>query len=110
MTRYVSAIPAYGRDYTTEEAVRADWAAKKDFLTRDLMVHDYVNIDDKPANVQLNIRYDKQREICVIEADEEPDPDPRGTGPDRYPNAYFDGDHGHEPIEDGSYYWPEDHY
>lgn len=71
MTRYVSAIPAYGRDYQTEEAVREDWDQGKDFLTQDMMVHGYVNKDDKPANVQLNISYDRQMEICVIPSDDE---------------------------------------
>jgi len=77
MTRYVSAVPAYGRDYKPgeegEKDVRADWEAGKDFLTQDLVVHGYVNICDKPADVQLNIRYNKLQDICVIEADEETD-------------------------------------
>lgn len=71
--RYVSAIPAYGRDYTTEMAVRADWEAGKDFLTQDIMVGDhYVNKDDLPADWQLKIRYNKLAEICVIPADSVP--------------------------------------
>lgn len=105
MTRYVSAIPAYGRDYQTEADVRADWEAGKDFLTQDLIVHGYVNKDDLPGDVQLNIRYNRKQDICVIEATQQEallpnypffDDDDlfadegRGTGPDRYPSPYFD--------------------
>jgi hypothetical protein len=69
VTRFVSAIPAYGRDYTTEEACRADWEAGKDFLTQDIIVGDhYVNKDDKPDDWQLNLRYNNKQEICVITA------------------------------------------
>ena len=65
--RYVSAIPAYGRDYTTEMAVRFDWEAGKDFLTQDIMVGDhYVNKDDLPDDWQLKIRYNKLAEIWVV--------------------------------------------
>lgn len=73
MTNYVSAIPAYGRDYTTPEAVEADWAAGKDFQIQDLRYGaPYMNKDDKPANWQLNIRFNKKRDICVIPADSVP--------------------------------------
>jgi hypothetical protein len=75
MTTFLSAIPAYGRDYPPgeegEEAVREDWANKKDFLIQDIRAHGYINIDDKPSFVQLNIRYNELQDICVIEAEEE---------------------------------------
>jgi hypothetical protein len=65
---YLSCVPAYGRDYTTEEAVRADWAASKDFyiVPQPVSRGGYVNKDDKPEHVQLNIRYDQLQEVCVI--------------------------------------------
>jgi hypothetical protein len=70
--KYVSAIPAYGRDYPPgeegEAAVREDWAAHKDFLIQDLFFHGYVNDLDLPPYTQLNIRYNKLEDICVIEA------------------------------------------
>ena len=70
-TRYISASPAYGRDYPPgeqgEEQVRADWERGKDFRIRGLN-SGYVNKDDKPAEVQLNIRYNKLQDICVIAA------------------------------------------
>jgi hypothetical protein len=66
MTTYLSAVPAYGRDYTSAKAVREDWAAGKDFLIQDLTASGYVNKDDKPADVQLNIRYARLTKVAVI--------------------------------------------
>ena len=78
---YHSAIPAYGRDYDHEEAVREDWENGRDFLLQDLHAHGYVNKDDKPAEVQLNIRYNKLQDICVIEAvDADDEPGYHGEG------------------------------
>lgn len=67
--RYVSCIPAYGRDYNSQDDVYEDWLAGKDFLTQDLRVHGYVNKDDKPPDVILNIRFNKLADICVIDTD-----------------------------------------
>ena len=66
MTTYLSATPAYGRDYKSAKAVREDWAAGKDFLIQDMRHSGYINISDKPAGVTLNIRYKNQTQICVI--------------------------------------------
>lgn len=68
MTQYISAIPAYGRDYKSKKEVLADWAAGKDFLVQDMMRSGYINKDDKPANVELHIRYKKMTQIAVIPA------------------------------------------
>ena len=64
--RYVSAIPAYGRDYKSQKEVRADWDKGMDFLIQDIMEHGYINKDDKPDTVVLNIRYKNQTLVCVI--------------------------------------------
>jgi hypothetical protein len=64
--RYVSAVPAYGRDYKSQKAVREDWAAGKDFMIADMVLSGYVNKDDKPADMVLNIRYKRQTMVCVI--------------------------------------------
>ena len=64
--RYVSAVPAYGRDYKSKKEVMADWNSGKDFLIQDMMLSGYVNKDDKPADMQLNIRYKNLTQICVI--------------------------------------------
>ncbi len=66
MTTYLSAVPAYGRDYKSQKAVKADWAAGKDFRVEDLRSGGYINKDDKPADVVLNIRYDRLTKVCVI--------------------------------------------
>lgn len=64
--QYLSAIPAYGRDYKSAKDVKADWEAGKDFLIQDVREHGYINKADKPANVTLNIRYAKLRKVVVI--------------------------------------------
>lgn len=65
-TRYLSAVPAYGRDYKSKKEVLADWNAGKDFLVQDVVESGYINKNDKPANVVLQIRYKKLTMVCVI--------------------------------------------
>jgi hypothetical protein len=71
MTTYMSAVPAYGRDYQTEDQVRADWDAGKDFrcMPGPGQRGGYIGKNDKPADMQLNIRYSNLTEVCVIEAE-----------------------------------------
>jgi hypothetical protein len=64
--QYVSAVPAYGRDYKSAKAVREDWAAGKDFLIQDMQRSGYVNKDDKPADMQLNVRFANLTKVVVI--------------------------------------------
>lgn len=64
--RYLSAIPAYGRDYKSKKAVLDDWNDGKDFLIQDMRESGYISKSDKPADVTLNIRYAKLTKICVI--------------------------------------------
>lgn len=64
--RYVSVIPAYGRDYKSKKAVLEDWNANKDFLIQDMEYSGYISKSDKPAHFILNIRYNKLQHICVI--------------------------------------------
>ena len=66
MARYITAVPAYGRDYKSAKAVREDWASGKDFLTVGFNSGGYVNKADKPADVILNVRFQKQTKVCVI--------------------------------------------
>jgi len=55
----ITVIPAYGRDYTTGKAAKADWKNGKDFIIADLF-HPY---DGKPCSVQdglqVMIRYNR---------------------------------------------------
>jgi hypothetical protein len=64
--RYVSAVPAYGRDYKSGKEVQAAWDAGQDFLIQDMQYSGYVNKDDKPADLVLNIRYKRQTMVKVI--------------------------------------------
>lgn len=66
MARYVSAVPAYGRDYKSKKEVQEAWDAGQDFLIQDMMSSGYVNKDDKPADMVLNIRYKRQTMVHVI--------------------------------------------
>jgi len=64
----ITLIPAYGRDYTTAKAVRADWTAKKDFIVADI----HNRWDGKPTNItdqrgeKVMIRFSGLRKIVVI--------------------------------------------
>jgi len=64
--RYLSAVPAYGRDYKTKKEVLADWKAGKDFLVQDMTDSGYININDKPSDVELHVRYKRLTMVCVI--------------------------------------------
>ena len=67
MTAYVSAVPAYGRDYKSAKAVKEDWIAGKDFLIQDMLHYcGYINKDDKPADMVLSIRYSNLTKVAVI--------------------------------------------
>lgn len=60
--------PAYGRDYTSAKAVKADWEANKDFVIADLFSGQdgrKINKQDAPAGT-YNIRYKKLTQICVV--------------------------------------------
>jgi hypothetical protein len=70
MTTYLSAIPAYGRDYTSKKAVLADWEAGLDFYVVPQIPAPrggYVNKDGLPEGTVLNIRYRRLTQICVID-------------------------------------------
>ena len=64
--RYVSAVPAYGRDYKSGKAVLEDWNSGKDFLIQDFSLSGYINKDDKPNDMVLNVRYNKLTKVTVI--------------------------------------------
>jgi hypothetical protein len=66
MSLYVSAIPAYGRDYKTKKEVLKAWNEGQDFLIQDMFLSGYVNKEDKPKDMVLNIRYKNQTQVCVI--------------------------------------------
>jgi hypothetical protein len=63
---YLSAVPAYGRDYKSKKAVMEDWNSGKDFLIQDMRHGGYVNKDDKPEDVTLHIRYDRMTKVLPV--------------------------------------------
>ncbi len=61
--------PAYGRDYTSAKAVKADWESDKDFRINDMSSPDdgrLINKQDCPAGMELHIRFKRMMSICVI--------------------------------------------
>lgn len=71
---WLTCVPAYYRDYTTAEAVLADWNADKDFLIQDVSCpHNgrYVNRGDATRQSGLRgttfkIRYSKLENFTLI--------------------------------------------
>jgi hypothetical protein len=69
MTTYLTVVPAYGRDYKSAKAVKADWEAGKDFRVNDMSSQwdgSYVNKDDKPDDVTLSVRYNQLTKVALI--------------------------------------------
>lgn len=65
---YITVRPAYGRDYKTAKAVKADYEAGKDFVIVEFG-HDYgryINKDDHAKGTTLNVRYDRDRKVLPI--------------------------------------------
>jgi hypothetical protein len=65
---YIEVTPAYGRDYTTAKAVKADWKAGKDFIICCMFHPDngrYINKEDadKDPSLTVNLRYDELRKV-----------------------------------------------
>ncbi len=67
---YLTVVPAYGRDYKSKKAVLADWNLGFDFQINDLSSpYDgaYVNVNDKPVDTHLTVRYSSQQKVMVIQ-------------------------------------------
>lgn len=65
----MTVTPAYGRDYTSQKAVKADWAAGKDFIIADVMHPDcgrYVNNQDYPTGLVM-ARYAKLTKVVKVQ-------------------------------------------
>jgi hypothetical protein len=59
----IHAIPAYGRDYKSKDAVLADWKAGKDFHSN----FGYISIRDaESVPAQIWVRYDNLRKIVRV--------------------------------------------
>ena len=62
----IHAIPAYGRDYKTKQAVLADWNGGKDFLIAGIHPNagQYFSIRDSLTGVW--IRYNKLKQMVKV--------------------------------------------
>jgi len=63
-------LPAYGRDYTSQKAVKKDWNEGKDFVIATMFgghYGQYVGINDAPKDAYIFIRYDKKRKIVQVQ-------------------------------------------
>lgn len=63
---FLSAVPAYGRDYKSKKEVLADWNAGKDFMIQDMFKSGYVNKNDAPKGATINIRYKRLTQVCPV--------------------------------------------
>lgn len=69
--KYLTLIPAYGRDYKSQKEVKAALDAGKDF-----QISAFLTVDDgrsvskeellRMAPIQVNIRYKGLRNICAV--------------------------------------------
>ena len=67
---YTTVTPAYGRDYKSGKAAKADWAADKDFIINDM----FNKYDGKPINksdadnagIKVIIRFDSNRKTVNV--------------------------------------------
>ena len=59
--------PAYGRDYKSQAAVKADWNANKDFIIASIGPDcgRYVNKADHPGKV--SIRYQRNTKVVILD-------------------------------------------
>ena len=65
----MTVLPAYGRDYKSAKAVKADWAAGKDFVITGMHADSgrYINLQDaKSCTETIMVRYKGLREIVKV--------------------------------------------
>lgn len=66
----VTVIPAYGRDYKSAAAVRADYEAGKDFIVQDMFSgYDGSAVNKEDAvreGIQLKVRYQRLTKAVII--------------------------------------------
>jgi hypothetical protein len=67
--KYLTVIPAYGRDYKSQKEIMNDFNNGKDFLIQDVFGSGYINkqdIERSQEKIILNVRYSKFKKVCVI--------------------------------------------
>lgn len=69
MNTYESAVPAYGRDYPSQAALRADWIKGRDFRlepsSQYFSIRDVEALRAEGVKV-INFRYNKLRSVLPI--------------------------------------------
>lgn len=69
---YLTIVPAYGRDYTSQKQVKEAWNANQDFTIQDMSSpHNgrYINKSDAEKfspGITVNIRYKKLTQVLPI--------------------------------------------
>ena len=65
---YMTVTPAYGRDYKSAKAAKADWNEGKDFMIADVMHPDCGRYVNKPqiTHEKVRIRFDSKRKTCNV--------------------------------------------
>lgn len=61
---YIVVIPAYGRDYRSARAARADWTAGKDFKLA--FTGQYCSCRDFTADNTIEIRYKNLARLTIV--------------------------------------------
>jgi hypothetical protein len=69
--KYLTVVPAYGRDYPSKSRAIADWNDRKDFLIQDIGAGAdngrYVSKNDlEGTGVTVNIRYKNLTMVAVV--------------------------------------------
>lgn len=63
----LTVLPAFGRDYKSMKAAKADWDANKDFFIATPGNYSYINKQDADQyNVRVMLRYDQKRKVMQL--------------------------------------------
>lgn len=66
---YLTVVPAYGRDYKSQKAVKEAWNRGDDFIINSFMHPDngrYMNRNDKTNDTVIHVRYAKLTKVVEI--------------------------------------------
>lgn len=58
--------PAYGRDYTSAKAAKADFDAEKDFILQSFNGSGLINKQQIAKGTHVQIRFKQQRNVTVV--------------------------------------------
>jgi hypothetical protein len=70
--RYVVVSPAYGRDYKSASAAKADFLEGKDFKLESITIHGmYCSVRDFAPGVPVEVRYARLTKAVIVEVPSE---------------------------------------